>query len=71
LLNSNTLDASDFLFAIDRPEYKDKNLEAAFNSLEDEMNSLGVNVYDVRDLRNIENFARFESEKAENFKLAH
>lgn len=72
LLNSNTLDASDFLFAIDRPpEYKDKNLEAAFNSLEDEMNSLGVNVYDVRDLPNIENFARFESEKAESFKLAH
>ena len=71
LLNSNTLDANDFLFAIDRPEYKDKNLEAAFKSLEDEMNSLGVNVYDASDLRNIEAFAKFESEKAENFKLAH
>lgn len=71
LLNSNTLDANDFLFAIDRPDYKDKNLESAFRSLEAEMNSLGVNVYDVRDDKNIEKFARFESENAENFKLAH
>ncbi|QDF66459.1 DUF3037 domain-containing protein [Shewanella sp. SNU WT4] len=71
LLNSKTLTASNFLFAIERPEYKDKNLEAAFNSLSNEMKSLGVNVYDVNDLHSIESFARFDSECAENFQLSH
>ncbi|EGU40878.1 hypothetical protein VII00023_08089 [Vibrio ichthyoenteri ATCC 700023] len=71
LLNSNTLEPSNFLFAIDCPEYKDMNLEAAFMSLHNEMQSLGVNVIDVHDLRNIEMFARFDSESSEHFQLAH
>lgn len=71
LLSSNTLHANNFLFAIDRPEYKDKNLDAAFKSLFDDMTSLGVKVYDANDLCSIENFARFDSESSENFQLSH
>lgn len=69
LLNSNSLSANNFLFVIDRPSYKNKNLEAAFYSLADEMRALGVNIFDVADLSNIKKFARFDSENAENFRL--
>ncbi|ENM5794308.1 DUF3037 domain-containing protein [Vibrio mimicus] len=71
LLNAGVLRPYDFLFAIDRPDFKDKNLDAAFHSLCDEMKSLDVNIYDVNDLQSIENFARFDSESAENFRLSH
>lgn len=71
LLNSKTLDASDFLFAIDRPDFKDQNLDGAFKSLSDGMKALGVNVYDVNDINSIEKFARFDSEKMESFDLMH
>lgn len=61
-----------FFLSIDRPaSFEDENLEAAFQSLSDEMHSLGVNVYNVDDLKNIETFARFASEDADNFQLTH
>ncbi|WP_375320653.1 DUF3037 domain-containing protein [Aliivibrio logei] len=69
LLNTSTVDAKDFLFAVDCPVFKDKNLDTAFMSLSDEMRSLGVNVFDVSDIEKIECFARFDSERADNFKL--
>lgn len=71
LLNKNALDSNNFLFAIDRPAYEDKDLESAFLSLENEMTSLGVNVIEVQDFVKIKNFARFESESSENFQLSH
>ena len=71
LLNSKTISAENFLFAVDYPEYKDRNLAAAFRSLSEEMRLLGVNVYDANDLNSIGNFARFESESPDNFKLTH
>lgn len=71
LLNSNTIEPNNFLFAVEKPSFNDRNLEAAFGSLTDEMGSLGVNVCDVNDMMCIEQFARFDSECASNFKLIH
>ena len=71
LLNSNTIDANNFLFAVDRPDFTNKNLDAAFSSLSEEMNALGVKVYDIKDINKIEKFARFNSENAENFQLVN
>jgi hypothetical protein len=72
LFNSRALDENNFLFAIDRPQlFENENLEAAFQSLSDNMQSLGVHVFDIHDLPNIEKFARFDSENAENFQLTH
>lgn len=71
LLNSNTIDANNFLFAVERPDFTNKNLDAAFGSLSEEMNALGVKVYDIKDINKIEKFARFNSENTENFQLVN
>ncbi|HGO5293789.1 TPA: hypothetical protein ACK210_003524 [Photobacterium damselae subsp. damselae] len=71
LLNSDTIDANNFLFAVERPDFKNKNLDAAFGSLTEEMNTLGVKVYDIKDINSIERFARFNSENAANFQLVN
>lgn len=71
LLSSNTIEPKDFLFAVEKPSFNDRNLEAAFRSLTRDMNSLEVNVCDVNDMMCIEKFARFDSENASNFQLSH
>ncbi|WP_342609691.1 DUF3037 domain-containing protein [Vibrio tritonius] len=69
LLNSKTITADNFLFAVDYPKFDDTKLNAAYTSLSNEMKALGVNVLDASDSIRINEFARFNSERSENFQL--
>lgn len=69
LLNSDVVAPKNFMFVIEKPNYKDKNLDFAYMKLDEEMRDLGVEVHQSTELHNIKLFARFASESPDGFAL--
>lgn len=69
LLTAEVLAPDNFMFVLEKPVYKDKNLDFAFMKLDEEMRELGVNVHQSCEIENIRQFAKFASESPEGFAL--
>lgn len=69
LLNAGVLTPTNFMFVVEKPAFKDENLKSAYSSLSQEMQELGVNICNSKEVESIVSFAKFNSESADQFLL--
>ncbi|ENT6808501.1 DUF3037 domain-containing protein [Vibrio vulnificus] len=71
LINARAIEANNFLFALEEPETKNGKLLGTFRDLRNQMEDLGVKVLDAGESKEILEFATFDSEQVDNFRLAY